>query len=102
MTPSREYTHLQHGLFHQRHLREPSLVFVARRSHNSSFQASYSDVWFLRTLSRLPSSLQQSIRSALHILRAHQLSYQQLPSERSEEHTSELQSRENLVCRLLL
>src|SRR5207302_11127474 len=24
------------------------------------------------------------------------------PSERSEEHTSELQSRENLVCRLLL
>src|SRR6266511_6258883 len=25
-----------------------------------------------------------------------------LPSERSEEHTSELQSRENLVCRLLL
>src|SRR5690606_40403073 len=25
-----------------------------------------------------------------------------LPAERSEEHTSELQSRENLVCRLLL
>src|SRR5690606_41113608 len=25
-----------------------------------------------------------------------------LPRERSEEHTSELQSRENLVCRLLL
>src|SRR5690606_40635560 len=25
-----------------------------------------------------------------------------LPEERSEEHTSELQSRENLVCRLLL
>src|SRR5690606_39709181 len=25
-----------------------------------------------------------------------------LPSDRSEEHTSELQSRENLVCRLLL
>ena len=25
-----------------------------------------------------------------------------LPSRRSEEHTSELQSRENLVCRLLL
>src|SRR5436309_4468064 len=25
-----------------------------------------------------------------------------LPSTRSEEHTSELQSRENLVCRLLL
>src|SRR5690606_40903125 len=26
----------------------------------------------------------------------------QLPGQRSEEHTSELQSRENLVCRLLL
>src|SRR5436309_8526283 len=26
----------------------------------------------------------------------------QLPRRRSEEHTSELQSRENLVCRLLL
>src|SRR5690606_40472062 len=25
-----------------------------------------------------------------------------LPADRSEEHTSELQSRENLVCRLLL
>src|SRR5690606_42155676 len=27
---------------------------------------------------------------------------EQLPESRSEEHTSELQSRENLVCRLLL
>src|SRR5690606_41451930 len=27
---------------------------------------------------------------------------QDIPKERSEEHTSELQSRENLVCRLLL
>src|SRR5690606_41781947 len=27
---------------------------------------------------------------------------QMTPNERSEEHTSELQSRENLVCRLLL
>src|SRR5690606_42123227 len=27
---------------------------------------------------------------------------QQIPAARSEEHTSELQSRENLVCRLLL
>src|SRR5690606_40132396 len=28
--------------------------------------------------------------------------YRQAPERRSEEHTSELQSRENLVCRLLL
>src|SRR5690606_39430387 len=30
------------------------------------------------------------------------LSYQYLVGSRSEEHTSELQSRENIVCRLLL
>src|SRR5690606_40920848 len=30
------------------------------------------------------------------------LSYSLTPQMRSEEHTSELQSRENLVCRLLL
>src|SRR5690606_41675277 len=35
-----------------------------------------------------------------HLLHAHVLDA--LPGERSEEHTSELQSRENLVCRLLL
>src|SRR5690606_39542772 len=31
-----------------------------------------------------------------------QLPYYEIRFERSEEHTSELQSRENLVCRLLL
>src|SRR5690606_42037556 len=31
-----------------------------------------------------------------------QAEFKQLQDERSEEHTSELQSRENLVCRLLL
>src|SRR5690606_41266956 len=35
------------------------------------------------------------------IVRSHQLRHSELES-RSEEHTSELQSRENLVCRLLL
>src|SRR5690606_10845644 len=39
--------------------------------------------------------------TAAEIIRGH-FSYQQLPIIRSEEHTSELQSRENLVCRLLL
>src|SRR3989475_5213299 len=32
----------------------------------------------------------------------HELAAQDLPNERSEEHTSELQSQSNLVCRLLL
>src|SRR5690606_41986060 len=36
----------------------------------------------------------------LHTRRAHPVV--QHPAPRSEEHTSELQSRENLVCRLLL
>src|SRR5690606_40943294 len=30
------------------------------------------------------------------------IAHQNVPTRRSEEHTSELQSRENLVCRLLL
>src|SRR5690606_39964611 len=34
--------------------------------------------------------------------RGHEVEYMVLEDERSEEHTSELQSRENLVCRLLL
>src|SRR2546430_7424526 len=34
--------------------------------------------------------------------RVPRLGVQQLESERSEEHTSELQSQSNLVCRLLL
>src|SRR2546427_7681971 len=33
---------------------------------------------------------------------AHQLSSMRSPMNRSEEHTSELQSQSNLVCRLLL
>src|SRR5690606_41758049 len=39
-------------------------------------------------------------RSAQRLL--HSLRYQSWIGMRSEEHTSELQSRENLVCRLLL
>src|SRR5436309_12158826 len=34
--------------------------------------------------------------------RGFDVDHSQHPGERSEEHTSELQSRENLVCRLLL
>src|SRR5690606_39419884 len=51
----------------------------------------------------IPSSLEQSGRPASSF-GFHSFSYQVLlmPSLRSEEHTSELQSRENLVCRLLL
>src|SRR3712207_7905656 len=37
-----------------------------------------------------------------HPRQVHQLSLRHLSSHRSEEHTSELQSRQYLVCRLLL
>src|SRR5690606_40522229 len=47
--------------------------------------------WFSRTINRIPlfSTLYSSIKDFTEAFR-------------SEEHTSELQSRENLVCRLLL
>src|SRR5436309_8343082 len=37
-----------------------------------------------------------------HFVNGHELMIERPRSVRSEEHTSELQSRENLVCRLLL
>src|SRR3712207_8486280 len=45
--------------------------------------------------------LQSRPRSALEQV-IHRREEQQLPRPRSEEHTSELQSRQYLVCRLLL
>src|SRR5205085_12030415 len=44
---------------------------------------------------------QDAQRSAAHQL-GNRLAYDRLLSQRSEEHTSELQSQSNLVCRLLL
>src|SRR5690606_41695719 len=53
----------------------------------------------LSTLYSLVSPLNSLIPSSPSPSRSFILS--SLPSPRSEEHTSELQSRENLVCRLL-
>src|SRR5690606_40886442 len=50
-----------------------------------------------RSLSRLALTLGAVSLAAILIM-----SYPLFQQERSEEHTSELQSRENLVCRLLL
>src|SRR5690606_4820532 len=53
--------------------------------------------------SQQPSLLEIDILKALMKKQITALSYEYLQDEgRSEEHTSELQSRENLVCRLLL
>src|SRR5260370_22899607 len=43
-----------------------------------------------------------AIRYSAETGRAGQLTFRELSRERSEEHTSELQSHLNLVCRLLL
>src|SRR5690606_41962491 len=88
-----------------RHRRLPS--FPTRRSSDlnaasiSSFQAPVELIfssrsalvfakWACRPSSKAPSLLTGTSRRAC------------TPTSRSEEHTSELQSRENLVCRLLL
>src|SRR5690606_34504200 len=46
--------------------------------------------------------IQKAVQSAGYDLLIEEENKQQETLERSEEHTSELQSRENLVCRLLL
>src|SRR5690606_42153425 len=51
---------------------------------------------------RTTTSSSTSDRSAPGRSKLVGLSESSSPTERSEEHTSELQSRENLVCRLLL
>src|SRR2546422_6415229 len=58
-----------------------------------------SSVTFLtpRNGSRIWVALVNVVLSAMAVL-----SYSRTPSQRSEEHTSELQSRLHLVCRLLL
>src|SRR5690606_41958380 len=46
---------------------------------------------------------ESTVRGRNHAFKTHNaLAGQRVPLPRSEEHTSELQSRENLVCRLLL
>src|SRR6266511_5554043 len=56
------------------------------------------------TLFRSPTEETPIDRPRAHVGPAHRADArrQARPSSRSEEHTSELQSRENLVCRLLL
>src|SRR5690606_34305751 len=91
--------------------------------------ASYRDEFYHDRIQRLPAPHRERLREEMRLrrqpfgaarqhlnttlaqLRATQLQHVQLariyarmgyPDARSEEHTSELQSRENLVCRLLL
>src|SRR3712207_8745476 len=49
-----------------------------------------------------PASTARTLSSAFPRLDGRQVSEKRCPAQRSEEHTSELQSRQYLVCRLLL
>src|SRR5690606_40013084 len=54
----------------------------------------------------LAQPAEQRVHVGMQLVAAHRARHlhrpQRAPEQRSEEHTSELQSRENLVCRLLL
>src|SRR5436309_14775776 len=50
----------------------------------------------------VPAGVRAQFPRRLHAAVGQQLPHAVLEGRRSEEHTSELQSRENLVCRLLL
>src|SRR5690606_40109625 len=58
--------------------------------------------WKAAQLMRVPPWKHQTLRTHLFGPLQHPMRYAERPLDRSEEHTSELQSRENLVCRLLL
>src|SRR2546427_8848699 len=54
------------------------------------------------SLAELPAELRAEGEQALRLIRGVDRAPVTLPATRSEEHTSELQSQSNLVCRLLL
>src|SRR5690606_41425724 len=57
----------------------------------------FTSLLYLRT--KAHANTEQALAKIEAVIKKHNPAY---PFERSEEHTSELQSRENLVCRLLL
>src|SRR5690606_42113640 len=71
----------------------PICVSTSRSSSGSCPSATSSGITSRRSVSELPGSRGAGLPVALQ---------PNSPDVRSEEHTSELQSRENLVCRLLL
>src|SRR5690606_40140309 len=99
----------QHPDLHSLPTRRSSDLFSERP--NFSFSASSSSLTLLLAASspmamcsRISGSSYLLSRAAIssRVSAARWLASASVASERSEEHTSELQSRENLVCRLLL
>src|SRR5690606_41047504 len=101
---------------------DPIAKFEADASNgffNSKWRAGYEGVnranailALLPNVENIPDDVRKNIEGQARFLRGHyyfdlKKMFNMIPwidenSERSEEHTSELQSRENLVCRLLL
>src|SRR5690606_41497862 len=90
----------------------PPLPYTTLFRSNCSFTiftaaVSFPQIWFvlravpIRNLS-LTASLREGSFTSFSFLCDEQLKIANAMQRRSEEHTSELQSRENLVCRLLL
>src|SRR5688572_33338529 len=62
----------------------------------------YRRLWPLRLRRRAPEALCRALQARRSHRRLHPLLHPRDQGSRSEEHTSELQSQSNLVCRLLL
>src|SRR5690606_39583902 len=80
----------------------PGLGGVMDNLYSTPYKLIASANYFLDNVDKasLPEETVNVYKAEVRFLRA--LAYFDLVQSRSEEHTSELQSRENIVCRLLL
>src|SRR5438874_9987360 len=83
------------------------LELRAGRSHEDALRrmadrAGVDDIRAFATLLVQSTKLGSSIAQTLRIYASEMREKRRMRAERSEEHTSELQSRRDLVCRLLL
>src|SRR5690606_41868587 len=99
-----------HCVIHFSHEHPVLPSFPTRRSSDLAcfFSATLQPAFYYRELLGLPeNTVYIQVDSPFHaeqlvVKISHDLSTRYRDRSRSEEHTSELQSRENLVCRLLL
>src|SRR5690606_14232740 len=80
---------------------QPLLIIRSERGQMSAIERRIAD-FVLDNAHLLRDYSSQQLANALGISQSSVVKFSQKLGFRSEEHTSELQSRENLVCRLLL
>src|SRR5690606_39327134 len=106
--PRRPYSPRNVGARFSRNARTPSCASAVRRISRKSLTSSLSPTsrGTLSARSTLALAAARALVGPCASLRPYSITRSAKPSaghaSRSEEHTSELQSRENLVCRLLL